>query len=36
MKQSASQPAVNIADAIRSIRHVFITDLTLEAFIGVY
>ncbi len=36
MTQSASKPAVNIADAIRSIRHVFITDLTLEALIGVY
>jgi len=36
MTQSASKPAVNIADAIRSIRHVFISDLTLEALIGVY
>jgi 7,8-dihydroneopterin aldolase/epimerase/oxygenase len=36
MTQSTSQPAVNIADAIRSIRHVFITNLTLDALIGVY
>jgi len=36
MSQFASKPAVNIADAIRSIRHVFITDLSLDALIGVY
>ena len=36
MTQSVSKPAVNIADAIRSIRHVFITDLSLDALIGVY
>ncbi len=36
MTQSPSQPAVNIADAIRSIRHVFITNLALDALIGVY
>ncbi len=30
------QPAAHIADAIRSIRHVFITNLTLDALIGVY
>ena len=36
MTQSASQPAVNIADALRSIRHVFITNLALDALIGVY
>lgn len=36
MTQSPTVPSLNIADAIRSIRHVFITDLTLEALIGVY
>ena len=36
MTQSPAVPSHNIADALRSIRHVFITDLTLDALIGVY
>ncbi len=36
MTQSPTQPAANIADALRSIRHVFITNLALDALIGVY
>jgi len=36
MTHSSIQPSLKIADAIRSIRHVFITNLTLEALIGVY
>lgn len=36
MTLSPTQPAANIADAIRSIRHVFITNLTLDALVGVY
>jgi len=36
MTQSPIQPASNIADALRSIRHVFITNLALDALVGVY
>lgn len=36
MQQSAFLPSQNIADAVRSIRHVFITNLRLDALIGVY
>lgn len=36
MSQFATQPSLNIADSIRSIRHVFVSNLKLDALIGVY
>ena len=36
MPQSPMQSGLKIADAVRSIRHVFVTNLRLDALIGVY
>ncbi len=36
MTQTIPQPSQHIADAIRAIRHVFVSNLKLDALIGVY